>query len=108
MLLNHKEALNFILEHPDYIVPVSIRGIEDIHSLLIKELDVDRNIRKRRVGITGTIYVPLDNEYQIREALREMCALINKKENIFKYAYIILFIKNQHCFFVSNGIYCPE
>ncbi|MGA9649085.1 Fic family protein [Pedobacter sp.] len=122
MLLNHKEALNFILEHPDYIVPVSIRGIEDIHSLLIKELDVDRNIRTGRVGITGTNYVPLDNEYQIREALREMCALINKKENVLEKALLILVLLSYIQAFadgnkrtariVSNGVllasgYCP-
>ena len=54
MLLNHKEALNFIISNPDYIVPFSVRRIEDIHSLLIKDLGVDRNIRQRRVGITDT------------------------------------------------------
>ena len=81
MLLNHKEALNFIIEHPDYVVPLNIRSMEDIHSILIKDLDVDRNIRQSRVGISGTNYVPLDNEYQIREALDAMCNLINMKEN---------------------------
>jgi Fic family protein len=84
MLLNHKEALNFIIANPDYIVPLTVRGIEDIHSLLIKDLGVDRNIRQRRVGISGTNYKPLDNEHQIREALNDMCALINDKEDIFE------------------------
>jgi Fic family protein len=82
MLLNHKEALNFIIAHPDYIIPLTVRGIEDIHSLLIKDLGVDRNIRQRRVGISGTNYKPLDNEHQIRESLLEMCELINNKENV--------------------------
>lgn len=81
MLLNHKKALNFIIDHPDYVVPLKIQSIEDIHSILIKELEIDRNIRQSRVGISGTNYVPLDNEYQIREALTAMCDLINKKEN---------------------------
>ncbi|RDC56243.1 Fic family protein [Pedobacter chinensis] len=81
MLLNHKEALNFIIEHKDYVFPLSIRGIEDIHTILIRDLDVERSIRHNKVGITGTNYVPLDNEYQIREALTEMCTLINEKES---------------------------
>ncbi|WP_051691856.1 BlaI/MecI/CopY family transcriptional regulator [Pedobacter borealis] len=72
MLLNHKEAINFIVAHPDYVVPLTIRSIEDIHSLLIKDLGVDRNIRHRRVGISGTNYKPLDNEHQIREALNDL------------------------------------
>lgn len=90
MLLNHKEALNFIIAHPDYVVPLTIRGIEDIHSLLIKDLGVDRNIRQRRVGISGTNYRPLDNEYQIREALIGMCTLINEKEDVFEKALLAL------------------
>lgn len=54
------------------------------------ELDVDRNIRHRRVGITGTNYRPLDNEFQIREALEDTCNLINSKENIFEKALLAL------------------
>lgn len=92
MLLNHKEALNFIVEHPDYVAPLSIPGIEDIHSLLIKDLGVDRNIRQRRVGISGTNYKPLDNEHQIREALDEMCNLINRKESAFEKALLALIL----------------
>ena len=90
MLLNHKAALDFILEHPKYIQPLSLAGIEDIHSLLIKDLNVARNIRKRRVGITGTNYRPLDNEFQIRESLQSMCALINGRNDIFEKALMVL------------------
>src|SRR5258708_26316962 len=43
MLLNHKEAINFIIANPDYVVPLTISSIEDIHSILIKDLGVDRN-----------------------------------------------------------------
>jgi prophage maintenance system killer protein len=92
MLLNHKEAISFIIEHPDYMVPLSIGSIEDIHSLLIKDLGVDRNIRQKRVGITGTNYKPLDNEYQIREALNDMCTLVNKKSNVFEKSLLSLVI----------------
>lgn len=90
MLLNHKEALDFILENPDYISPLTISTIEDIHSILIKDLAVDRNIRKRGVGISGTNYKPLDNEYQIKEALDDMCVLINNTENVFEKALLAL------------------
>lgn len=90
MLLNHKDALDFILENPTYLKPLTVAKIEDIHSLLIKELGVERNIRVRRVGITGTNYKPLDNEFQIREALEEMCQLINRCENVFEKALLLL------------------
>ena len=122
MLLNHKEALNFIIAHPDYIIPLSIRAIEDIHSLLIKGLGVDRNIRQRRVGISGTNYIPLDNEHQIREVLIDMCALINIKENVFEKSFLAVILLSYNQAFadgnkrtariVSNAIliahgYCP-
>lgn len=90
MLLNHKDALDFILDNPDYLKKLSVRRIEDIHSLLVKELEVDKGIRKRRVGITGTNYRPLDNEFQIREALENSCKLINTKENVFEKAILAL------------------
>lgn len=90
MLLNHKDALDFILEDPEYLKELSVRRIEELHSLLVKELDVDKGIRKRRVGVTGTKYRPLDNEYQIREALEDTCRLINGKDNIYEKALLAL------------------
>lgn len=90
MLLNHKDALDFILDNPDYLKELSVRRIEDIHSILTKELGVGNGIRKRRVGITGTNYRPLDNEFQIREALEDTCRLINGKEEVFEKALLAL------------------
>ena len=90
MLLNHKDALNFVLQHPDYLTPLSVAKIEDIHRILVKELGVDKNIRARRVGITGTNYTPLDNEFQIREALEAACDAINLRENVFEKALLAL------------------
>ena len=90
MLLNHKDALDFILDNPDYLKELSVRRLEDLHSFLTKELGVGNGIRKRRVGITGTNYRPLDNEFQIREALEDTCQLINGKENVFEKALLIL------------------
>jgi hypothetical protein len=122
MLLNHKEAINFIIEHPDYVVPLNVRGIEDIHSLLIKDLGVDRNIRQRRVGISGTNYIPLDNEHQIREALNDVCTVVNTRENAFEKALLSIVLlsyiqpfgdgNKRTARIVSNAIliayeYCP-
>lgn len=90
MLLNHKDALDFILDAPDYLKEISVGRIEEIHALLTKELGVERNIRHRRVGITGTNYRPLDNEFQIREALEDSCRLINGKSEVFEKALLAL------------------
>jgi len=122
MLLNHKDAIDFIVSQPDYVNPISVSRIEDIHSLLVKELGVDRNIRKRRVGISGTNYKPLDNEHQIKDALREMCDLINSRESVFEKALFALVLLSyiqafsdgnkrtgriiSNAILIANG-YCP-
>ena len=90
MLLNHKDALSFVLDNPDYLKELTVSHIEDIHQLLTKELSIDKGLRRHRVGITGTNYHPLDNEFQIREAMREACELINSKSNIFEKALLTL------------------
>lgn len=90
MLLNHKDALDFIIDNQDYLYPLSVSKIEDIHTILTKELAVDRNLRRRRVGISGTNYKPLDNEFQIKEALEATCKLVNNKESVFEKALLVL------------------
>lgn len=122
MLLNHKDALDFVLDIPDYLKELSVHRIEEIHSILTKELEVDRNIRHRRIGITGTNYRPLDNEFQIREALEDTCTLVNGKDNVFEKAlltlvlltYIQAFVDGNkrtaritsNAILIANG-YCP-
>ena len=103
MLLNHKDALDLVLDVPDYLKELSVHRIEDIHSILTKELEVDRNIRHRRVGITGTNYRPLDNEFQIREALEDTCTLVNGKDNVFEKALLTLVLLSYIQAFVDGN-----
>lgn len=122
MLLNHKVALDFILDEPDYLKEISLYRIEEIHALLTEELGVEFKIRHRRVGITGTNYQPLDNEFQIREALEDTCRLINSKSEVFEKALLALVLLSYIQAFtdgnkrtariISNGIliaynHCP-
>ena len=122
MLLNHKYALRFILDNPDYLQELTVSHIEDIHTLLTKDLSVDKGIRHRRVGITGTNYHPLDNEFQIREAMHDTCDLINGKTDIFVKALLTLVLLSyiqafsdgnkrtaritSNAILIANG-YCP-
>ena len=92
MLLNHKAALHFIIEEPDYVQPLTVRSIEDIHSLLTRNLHINGHLRSHRVGITGTNYRPLDNEFQIREAMQAMCTLINGKTEAYEKALLALLL----------------
>ncbi len=88
MLLNHKDTLNYLLENKDIAEELNLRVLEEIHSLLIKDLGVSKNIRSRSVGVTGTAYKPLDNQHQIRENLEQMCILINARNNGFEKALL--------------------
>ena len=103
MLLNHKDALDFVLDAPDFLKELSVHRIENLHSILTKELEVDRNIRHRRVGITGTNYRPLDNEFQIREALEDTCTLVNGKDNVFEKAILTLVLLSYIQAFVDGN-----
>lgn len=122
MLLNHKYALDFIIDNTDYLYPLTVSKIEDIHSILVKELGVERNLRKRRVGISGTNYRPLENEFQIAEALQNACEVINNKKSVFEKALLALVLisyiqpfmdgNKRTARIVSNAIlmnarYCP-
>jgi len=77
MLLNHKEALQLIMTQPHEFETLTLSKLETIHCILVQRLGVTRNLRKTLVGITGTNYKPLDNQFQIKEALEQMCGLIN-------------------------------
>lgn len=92
MILNHKIALDFIRGNPGYFKELTVRKIEEVHSLLIKDLGVPRNIRQSLVRVGGTAYRPLDNKFQIREALEKMCVNINKQKHPFAKAMIAMLV----------------
>lgn len=92
MLLNHKEAIDFLISNPDFLHPLTRAAIENIHSMLTQELNIERNVRSTRIGISGTNYTPLDLEFQILEAIDMACNVINKKENIFEKALLAILL----------------
>lgn len=77
MILNHKKALDYILSKPEYFKHLKTSEIRGVHSLLIKNLGIPDNFRKILVRIIGTNYRPLDNEFQIKEALDKTIKAIN-------------------------------
>jgi Fic family protein len=122
MLLNHKKAIDFLLQNPDFFEALKIRDIEDIHSILVEKLDIPRNLRKELVRVGGTKYIPLDNEHQIRESLQQACGVINSTKSVFEKALLALVLLSYIQAFmdgnkrvariVANGIlitnnYCP-
>jgi len=92
MILNHKAALDYIFSRKNDFKKINIHKIENIHSLIVRGVGVSRGLRRKIVGVTGTKYLPLDNYYQIREAMEEMVGVVNKlKDPLAKaFAAIIL------------------
>jgi len=92
MVLNHKDAFNEAIQNKERFKKLSYSDIEYIHQVLTKELGITKNIRNGAVGITGTKYKPLDNSFQLKEVLRGMIDLINKKELFFEKAFLGLIL----------------
>ncbi len=84
MILNQKEAFDFILRDLDKWQDPSTSQLEQLHAIVGKELSITRNLRRSLVGITGTNYRPLDNEFQIREALNNLFAWIRSADNAYE------------------------
>lgn len=89
MILNHKDTLDYIRKNKGRFKIITLAKIENIHYLLTKNLGISRNIRKSAVGITGTRYKPLDNQFQIKEAMEKTCEIINKEKDPFSKALLL-------------------
>lgn len=81
MILNHKIAFETILSKPKMFKRITVSAINQLHNIMTKDLNIKTGIRKQAVGITGTVYKPLDNEFQIQEAMEKMVNSINKTSN---------------------------
>jgi Fic family protein len=86
MILNQKEALEFILENPELWKEPRISSLEMLHTLVGHNLGITKNLRKTIVGITGTNYRPLESEFQIRDALGLLFKNITDTNNIYEKA----------------------
>lgn len=78
MILNHKMAFENILDNLSDFSEILTSRISQLHNFLVKDLSVSAGIRLQAVGITGTVYQPLDNEWQIKEALEKYILVVNK------------------------------
>jgi Fe2+ or Zn2+ uptake regulation protein/fido (protein-threonine AMPylation protein) len=83
MILNHKKAMEYVRDRKSDFQKLSLRKIENLHQLLVGDLGIQPGIRKRLMGITGTKYRPLDNEFQIKEAVEKLVRIINAESDCY-------------------------
>lgn len=90
MILNHKDAFHYVREAKAKFKNLKRRDIEDVHSILIKDLGVATGLRKGPVGVLGSKYRPLDVVYQIEEAFDELIDATERARSPYAKALIVV------------------
>jgi Fic family protein len=90
MILNHKNAFNFVRENTAFFKTFSRVHIEELHAILVKDLNVGAGLRKRLIGIIGSVYQPLDNSYQVYEGLEALTAVVARMQTPYGKALVAL------------------
>lgn len=90
MILNHKDAFNFIRENISEFTTLTLANLEKLHSILVKDMGVSFGIRNKMVGVVGSKYQPLDNQYQIKEAIEALSTAISVAETPYAKALLAL------------------
>ncbi len=88
MILNHKEAIGYIREAPDY-KHLTKKNVLELHQCLTNNLGVDTGFRKRLVAISNSSFVPCDNQFQIISFFERMLDKINNTSSILEKAVAI-------------------
>lgn len=77
MILNHKRAFEYIWTYQKKFRTLTKANIEEVHELLVHELDVPLGLRESPVGITGTVYKPPASKVELSSYLRDIIDTIN-------------------------------
>lgn len=91
MILNHKKAFEYILENREtFKDQLTLKKIQEVHRVLVNNLEISSEPRPSRVGITGSNYLPLDTSYQIIEAIESLCKKNDELETVYDKALLAL------------------
>lgn len=93
MILNHKAAIEYLVEEAEHI-GFNFHTIRNLHALLSENLvgnpaDSGR-LRIGPVGVSGTVYRPLEIPSQIEECLRQMLHAAQAIEDPFEQSFFAL------------------
>jgi Fic family protein len=90
MILNHKDAFTFVHENKKEFRALTRANLEQLHSMIVKDLSIGTGLRQKPVGVTGSKYRPPDNIHQIREAVETLAAAISKANTPYAKALLAL------------------
>lgn len=93
MILNHKAAIEYLVEQAESI-RFNLHTLRNLHALLSENLvgnpaDSGR-LRLGAVGITGTVYHPMEVPSQIEECFRQFLFLAEEIQDPFEQAFFAL------------------
>lgn len=93
MILNHKAAIEFLVEGADEI-GFNELTLRNLHALLAENLLADPTatgrLRQHPVGISGSVFYPLNNPHQIKELFSILLTKANAIEDPFEQSFFIL------------------
>lgn len=79
MVLNHKDAIKFIVEHQElFSGDITFAAVEELHRIISYNLGIQSGIRQRLVRIGASNYTPLASPQQLREKADLVLAVINR------------------------------
>lgn len=90
MILNHKNAFNFILKNASQFKTITRKNLQELHSVIVESLNVNLGFRQTPVGVLGSKYRPLDNIHQITEAVDNLGAAVSRMTTPYAKAVIAL------------------
>lgn len=91
MILNHKNAIAFIVEHPELFTnKIVFRTLEELHRIIGYNLGIGSGVRKKIARITASNYEPLSNPHSLRENANDALSLMSRAANPFAKALLAL------------------
>ena len=85
-----KDAFNFVRENSLEFKTLNLANMEKLHAILVKKLHIGLGFRKGIIGVTGSKYQPLDNVYQIKEAVNLLSKSISNAKTPYTKALLAL------------------
>ena len=92
MIVNHQTAYDFTRTNKVSFKQITIDQILKIHGLLVNNLGVSTGIRKSAVRISGSKYIPLSHEQQLKENLDKIVEGINQTKRPLEKALISILL----------------
>ncbi len=91
MILNHKDAIAFIIENKDLFEnKVIFSTVEELHRIISNNLGIESGIRKRIVKISASNYIPTTNPQQLREYMDTALSVVSAARNPYLKALLAL------------------